>query len=149
MDPKQLPHYSAIRHRDSRAIADREMRPRCAAAFTLVELLVAITIIGILIGLMLPGRAGGAGGGGVERSAPTTSSSWAWPCRPITTSTGVFPLGNVDDFYAWTDVNLPKHGSFIVGLLPFLDQQNLFKRLRLYQEHRLRQQGARLDQVRA
>ncbi len=40
-----------------------EIRNPKSTAFTLVELLVVITIIGILIALLLAGGAGGAGGG--------------------------------------------------------------------------------------
>ena len=65
-------------------------RPRPRAGFTLIELLVVIAIIAVLIALLLrPCRRPARRPGG--RSAPTTSSSSAWPCTTTTRRSTTLP----------------------------------------------------------
>ena len=53
--------------------------------FTLIELLVVIAIIAILIGLLLPGRAEGAGGGRPDAVCEQPAPDRAWPATTTTT----------------------------------------------------------------
>ena len=57
-----------------------------ARGFTLIELLVVIAIIAILIGLLAARRAEGPRGRRPHASAPTTSSSSAWPPTPTSSA---------------------------------------------------------------
>jgi prepilin-type N-terminal cleavage/methylation domain-containing protein len=93
--------------------------------FTLVELLVVIAIIGMLVALLLP-AANSARESGRRTQCANNLRQLGLALQAYHEANGKFPVGNVDDFFAWTDVNLPKHGSFVVALLPFLEQQALY-----------------------
>jgi type II secretory pathway pseudopilin PulG len=98
-------------------------------AFTLVELLVVITIIAILIALLLPAVQ-------VAREAARRAQ-----CANNLKQLGIalqhyherwnrFPLGaSHPDAGYWTVISPSNHGSFLVALLPFLEQQALYDAL--------------------
>jgi prepilin-type N-terminal cleavage/methylation domain-containing protein/prepilin-type processing-associated H-X9-DG protein len=94
-------------------------------AFTLVELLVVIAIIGILVALLLPAIQ-------AAREAARRSQ-----CGSQLKQLGValhnyhdtykrFPLGAAHTNYSWGTINADHHGSFLVGMLPFIEQQSMF-----------------------
>ena len=84
-----------------------------------------ITIIGILIALLLPAVQA------VREAArrlqcANNLKQLGLALQSYHEKWGKFPLGNVDMGTGWGNLSPPKHGSFLVGLLPFLEQQNLY-----------------------
>lgn len=96
--------------------------------FTLVELLVGVAIIGVLVAVLLPG---------VQASREASRRT---QCRENLKQLGLalqnyhdvhssFPLGASHSApHVWNDRSRHHHGSLIVGLLPFLEQQALHDR---------------------
>jgi len=103
-------------------------KPRCATGFTILELLVAIGVIALLLAILLPAVST------VREAARRTQ------CGVNLKQIGValhnyhvahrrFPLGAVhDNFTFWFD-NSTHKGSVFVQLLPFIDEDNLYRQL--------------------
>src|SRR5438477_1471476 len=86
-------------------------------AFTLVELLVVIAIIGMLVALLLP--AVQAARESARRSQCTNNLKQLGVAMHNYADTyrGAFPVGGYN--YGW--------GTWLVGLLPYIEQQNLYE----------------------
>lgn len=94
--------------------------------FTLVELLVVIAIIGILIALLLP-AVQAAREAARRMSCSSNLKQMGLALHSYHDAHQQFPLGAVHyPPYNWGGVNSNQHGSFIVGLLPFIEQQSLY-----------------------
>ncbi len=101
-------------------------RPHAVSGFTLVELLVVITIIGILISLLLPAvqaareaaRRLQCGNNMKQLGLALHNYHQGWQR---------FPLGSSHpEPFDWSGVPASNHGSFLVALLPFIEQQNVY-----------------------
>lgn len=95
--------------------------------FTLVELLVVITIIGILTALLLPALSSSRAKA-QEHTCQNNIRQLAMACQTHTSTFGYFPTGG----WGWGWFGDPHYGSgrsqpggWIFNLLPYLDQQNL------------------------
>ena len=94
--------------------------------FTLVELLVVITIIGVLIALLLP-AVQSAREAARRMQCGNNLKQLGLALHDYESTWGQFPLGNSISVYSWAGPGpSDMHGSFLVGLLPFMEQQALF-----------------------
>ena len=105
-------------------------RVRNRPGFTLIELLVVIAIIGILVGLLLPAVQK------VRESANRMSCSNNLKQLGIAMHTyqgvyGAFPFGAADDVHNPADGNVASSLPWGVYLLPYLEQDALFKRFKV------------------
>ena len=110
---------------------------RNRSAFTLVELLVVIAIIGILVGLLLP--AVQAAREAARRMSCSNNFKQiglgihnyhsAYKQLPIH-GCGTYRVGGHDMWDAANDLTSLNHrGSFLIGLLPFVEQQALWEQI--------------------
>ncbi len=96
------------------------------SGFTLIELLVVISVVGVLIGLLLP--AVQAARGAMRRAACTNNlKQLALACQGYHDANGAFPIGI--PLHYENDPNMSGtwqgHGQF-VAILPYLEQQPLY-----------------------
>jgi prepilin-type N-terminal cleavage/methylation domain-containing protein/prepilin-type processing-associated H-X9-DG protein len=105
----------------------RQSGRRWRGAFTLVELLVVITIIGILVSLLLP-AVQSAREQAQEATCRNHVKQLAAACETHVSTFGYFPGGG----WGWGWIGDPTHGSgttqpgsWIYNVLPYIDQQNL------------------------
>lgn len=95
------------------------------AAFTLVELLVVITIIGILIALLLP-AVQAAREAARRMSCGNNLKQLGLALHNYHQVWNQFPLGAVHDSWTWSQIDPDHHGSFLVALLPYVEQQTIY-----------------------
>jgi prepilin-type N-terminal cleavage/methylation domain-containing protein/prepilin-type processing-associated H-X9-DG protein len=98
---------------------------RPVRGFTLVELLVVITIIGILIALLLP-AVQSAREAARRMSCGNNLKQLGLALHNYHQVWGQFPLGAVHDSWTWSSIDPDHHGSFLVALLPFVEQQTVY-----------------------
>jgi len=101
---------------------------RRPAAFTLVELLVVITIIGILIALLLPAVQAARE---AARKAQCTNNlkQLGLALHSYHQNYGRFPIGSTNNpGWIW-DPGIQRKGSVLVKLLPYYEQGGLYDRL--------------------
>ncbi len=99
---------------------------RPSHGFTLVELLVVIAIIGILIALLLP-AVQSSREAGRRLQCSNNLKQLGLALQVYHHSYGRFPSGGVHDApYSWSGPKAENHGSFLVALLPYLDEQSLY-----------------------
>jgi len=104
-----------------------EIRNQKSPAFTLVELLVVITIIGILIALLLP-AVQAAREAARQAQCKNNLKQLALGCLGHENATGRFPFGGWG--YAWTGdpdrgTDWRQPAGWIYNVLPFIEQQTM------------------------
>ena len=104
-------------------------RPRTSPrtlGFTLVELLVVIAIIGILVALLLP-AVQAARESSRRIQCGNNLKQLGLALHNYHDSLGRFPLGaSHPDAANWGSIDPNHHGSLMVALLPFFEQQNVY-----------------------
>ena len=102
------------------------MRKTRTPGFTLVELLVVITIIGILIALLLP-AVQAAREAARRMQCGNNLKQIGLALHNYHVNFKQFPLGAVHGACStWSSVDPNHHGSFLVALLPYIEQQSLY-----------------------
>lgn len=104
---------------------------RCATGFTLVELLVVIAIIGVLVALLLP-AVQAAREAARRMQCSNNLKQLGLAVHNYHDAFKSFPLGashaRLPGDYVWGTKNAKHHGSFLVALLPYIEQLNLYTR---------------------
>lgn len=97
--------------------------------FTLIELLVVVAIIGTLIALFLP-AVQGAREAARRMQCQNNLKQLGLAVLNYEQMNGRFPLSNImdelTDASQWFKITPNQHGSFLVHLLPYVEQQTLF-----------------------
>ncbi len=102
-----------------------------ARGFTLVELLVVIAIIGILVALLLP-AVQAARESARRAQCSNNLKQLGLALHNYHDTMGKFPLGaSHNDAGNWGAIDPGHHGSFLVGLLPFFEQQTVYDMCRM------------------
>ena len=111
---------------------------RSPSGFTLVELLVVIAIIGILVGLLLPAvqaareaaRRMSCSNNFKQVGIAIHNYHSAYKQLPIQLGgTGASPLTGSDRYYRASDRSNNRSLSFLVGLMPFMEQQGIWDQI--------------------
>lgn len=103
-------------------------RPQAAAAFTLVELLVTIAIIGVLVGLLIPGVQSARESARRTSCANNLKQIGTGLHSFINVNKGALPAGEMNAWGTGASGGAATfdHGSVTMYLLPFIEQQPLF-----------------------
>ncbi|HTN76071.1 MAG TPA: DUF1559 domain-containing protein [Pirellulaceae bacterium] len=98
----------------------------CRRAFTLVELLVVIAIIGVLVALLLP-AVQSAREAARRMQCGNNLKQLGLALHNYHGTNNRFPFGASHPTNTnWGTINNDHHGSFIVGLLPYFEQQAMY-----------------------
>jgi len=95
-------------------------------AFTLVELLVVIAIIGVLVALLLP-AVQAAREAARRMSCTNNLSQLIIAVHNYEMPHGVYPPGTIDAKGPIVNARLGYHHNWIVQILPFIEQENLWR----------------------